>query len=131
MNKVLLTGNITKDTELKTTEKGTSYCQFTLALNGRKNADGERRVDFIDCVAWGKTAELIAKYTQKGNKLGVIGELQKDDYTAQDGTKRYVTKVNVQEVEFLSSKQKEQEKQSKTANYNDFFGAIDDDDMPF
>lgn len=128
MNKVLLTGNITKDTELRTTQNGTSYCQFTIALNGRKNADGERRVDFIDCVSWGKTAELIAKYTNKGNKLGVIGELQKDEYTGKGGAKRYVTKVNVQEVEFLSSKQKEQ---AETANFNGFGGAIDDGDMPF
>lgn len=130
MNKVILTGNTTKDIELRTTPSGKSVCGFTIAVTGRKNKEGERRTDFIDCSAFGATAELLVKYVKKGNKIGVIGELQKDEYTAQDGTKRYPVRVLVSEVEFMGGKKTENNEPQKPADVNEF-DYIDDEDMPF
>lgn len=130
MNKVILTGNTTKDIELRTTPSGKSVCGFTIAVTGRKNKEGERRTDFIDCSAFGATAELLTKYVKKGNKIGVIGELQKDEYTAQDGTKRYPVRVLVNEVEFMGGKKAENNEAQKPVDENEF-EYVDDEDMPF
>lgn len=106
MNKVILVGNLTKDPELKTTASGISVCTFTIAVNRRVSreaqAQGARDADFFNIVAWRQTAELCAKYLAKGRKVGVVGSLQTRTYDAQDGTKRYITEVVADEVEFLS-----------------------------
>lgn len=96
MNKVILIGNLTKDPEMRSTGTGKSVCAFTLAIS-----QGKDKTDFIDCVAWDKAAENIAKYMSKGKKMCVIGRLQKRSYDTDSG-KRYVTEVIVNEYEFLS-----------------------------
>lgn len=104
MNKVILIGNLTKDPELKTTPSGVSVCQFTLAVNRRfTNAQGVREADFIPVVTWRQQADLCARYLSKGRKCAVVGMIQTRSYDAQDGTKRYVTEVVADEVEFLGS----------------------------
>lgn len=108
MNKVNLIGNLTKDPESRTVpSSGKTVANFTLAVTRRfKNASGEREVDFIPIVVWGAQAESCVKYLRKGSKCGVCGSIQTRTYEAQDKTRRYVTEVVAEEVEFLDSKQK-------------------------
>lgn len=114
MNKWTGTGRLTKDVELATTSNGVSVARFTIAVNRRfTNADGEREADFINCVAWRKTAEILAKYCQKGDRIGVVGELQTRSYEAKDGSKRYLSEIIVEEIDFLEKKKEDEKTQSK------------------
>lgn len=104
MNKAILIGNLTRDPELRTTGSGISVCSFTLAVNRRfTNQQGVREADFIPIVVWRQQAELCARYLTKGRKCAVVGSIQTRSYDAQDGTKRYVTEVVADEVEFIGS----------------------------
>lgn len=105
MNKVILIGNLTKDPELTTTTSGTSVCRFTLAVSRRfTNSEGERKTDFINIVAFKNLADNCHKFLKKGSKAAVVGNIQTRSYDAQDGTKRYVTEVVAEEVEFIDAK---------------------------
>lgn len=103
MNKVVLIGRLTKDPELKFTPgSGTAVATVTLAVDRRlPNKDGQREADFIPVVIWGKQAENTANYVSKGRLIGVSGRIQVRSYDAKDGTKRYVTEVVAEEVQFL------------------------------
>ena len=104
MNKVQLVGRLTRDPELRTTGNGISVCTFTVAVNRRfKNAQGEYDADFITCVAWRQSAELLAKYFTKGRMVGLVGSIQTRNYE-KDGQRVYVTEVSVEEVHFGDSK---------------------------
>lgn len=108
MNKVTLIGNLTKDPEVKSTPSGKTVATTSIATNkSYKDQSGEKKTvtQFHNLVIWGKQAEVLAQYTKKGSKLAIIGELQTRNYQAQDGTKRYVTEVLVNEFEFLGSPQ--------------------------
>lgn len=106
MNKWLGTGNIARDIEFRTTQSGVDVCSFTIACNRRyvDKVSGKREADFISCVAFKETAGFIHKYFEKGMKIGVVGTLQTRSYDAQDGSKRYVTEVLVEEAEFVTPK---------------------------
>lgn len=105
MNKVILIGNLTKDPELTTTTSGISVCRFTLAISRRfTNSEGERETDFINIVVWRNLADNCHKFLRKGSKAAVVGNIQTRSYDAQDGTKRYVTEVVAEEVEFVGTK---------------------------
>lgn len=105
MNKVILIGRLTRDPELRTIATGNATTSFTIAVNRNfTNQNGEREADFINCVAWRKQAENIAKYCTKGSQIAVEGRIQTRSYDAQDGTKRYVTEVIADNVTFLSSR---------------------------
>ena len=105
MNKVILIGRLTRDPELRTISSGISTTSFSLAVNRNfTNQNGEREADFINCVAWRKQAENIAKYCVKGTQVAVEGRIQTRSNDAQDGTKRYVTEVVADNVTFLSPK---------------------------
>ena len=105
MNKVLLIGRLSKDVELRYTQSGTAVGNFTLAVNRRvANKDGQREADFINCVAWGKTAEFVAQYFTKGQQMALEGRLQVSTYDGSDGQKRWKTEVVVEQVEFVGSK---------------------------
>ena len=104
MNKVLLIGRMTKDPETRYTQSGTAVATFTLAVDRRFKKDGQPSADFISCVAWNKLAEVIANNLVKGRKVGIEGRLQVRSYDAQDGSKRYVTEVIVDELDFCDSK---------------------------
>lgn len=105
MNKVYLIGNLTRDPELATTTSGISVCRFSIAVSRRfSNAEGEREADFFNIVVWRAQGENCHKYLKKGSKCAVIGALQNRSYDAQDGTKRTVTEIIAEEVEFLSTK---------------------------
>jgi len=102
MNKAILIGNLTRDPEVRTTASGVSVCTFTLAVNRRfANQQGVREADFIPVVAWRQQADLCGRYLAKGRKCAVIGTIQTRSYDAQDGSKRYVTEVVADEIEFL------------------------------
>lgn len=103
MNKAILIGNLTRDPEMRTTNGGVSVCTFTIAVNRRfANQQGVREADFINIVVWRQLADLCGRYLAKGRKVAVIGSIQTRTYDAQDGSKRYVTEVVADEVEFLS-----------------------------
>ena len=104
MNKWCGVGRITKDTEIKETSNNSKLCQFTIAVDRRfKDKDGNKQADFINCLAWGKNAEFIGKYFNKGSRIGIVGSIQTRSYTAKDGKTVYVTEVVVDEAEFVES----------------------------
>ena len=112
MNSVQLIGRLTKDIDLKQTPSGNSVGSFTLAVNRNfKNQQGEREADFILCVAWRKTAEVLAQYTQKGSRVGVEGRIQTRNYDDPQGNRVYVTEVVVDQVHFLESRDEQQREQ--------------------
>ena len=120
MKRVILIGNLTKDNELKQAGQ-TNILKNCLAVKREFKKD---ETDFINIVAWGKTAELISKYTQKGSKLLVEGRIQVSSYEAQDGTKRYSTDVIVEKIEFVGGNKQNKE--------SDFLGdPIEGESIPF
>lgn len=121
MNKVILIGNLTKPPELRTTGSGTSICTFSIAVNRKYRAqDGSQSTDFFEIVVWRKLAENCARWLDKGKKVAVMGELQTRSYEAKDGSRRHVTEIVADEVEFLTPKQ----------DANGFVD-VDDEDLPF
>ena len=105
MNYVSMIGRLTKTPDIKQTTNGKNVCTFTLAVNRRyKDADGKTTADFFSVQAWGKLAELCARYLDKGSKVFVSGELRNRSYEAKDGSKRTVTEIIANEIEFLSPK---------------------------
>ena len=104
MNKVILIGNLTKAVEIRYTQQGLGIANFTLAI---KRDNGKDETDFINCVGYGKTAEVISKYLDKGSKVSIEGRIQTGSYEGRDGKKVYTTDVAVDKVEFLSSKKDE------------------------
>lgn len=130
MNKVFLVGNLTKDPELATTNSGVSVCRLTIAVQRRfANSEGEREADFFNIITWRNQADICNKYLKKGSKIGVVGVLQNRSYEAQDGSKRYVTEITADEVEFLSTKQSADELAKKEEVTK--LQPIDDDTLPF
>ena len=103
MNKVILIGRLTKDPELKFTPgTGTAVTSLTLAVDKFNRQSGQREADFIPVVVWGKQAESTANYMSKGSQMAISGRIQTRSYDAKDGTKRYVTEVVAEDVQFLS-----------------------------
>ena len=110
LNKVILGGRLTANPELKQTTSGIMVLTFSIAVNRKftsRNDDGtngQPQADFINCVAWRQTAEFISKYFHKGSSICVIGSIQTRNYTDQQGNKRYVTEVVVDEANFVDAK---------------------------
>lgn len=131
MTKVFLIGNLTRDPELTETAAGVPVCRFSVAVNRR--ADGEQTADFYNVTAWRKTAEAIARYTKKGNKIAVYGDLQIRQYEDRSGIKRTSVDVTAQDVEFLTPKQ-DDENPAPAQGYSrkPALESFDDDgDIPF
>lgn len=127
MNHFVGIGRLTRDPEVRYTQSGKAYARFTLAIDRRKSGDGNQQADFISCVAWEKTAEVISQHCTKGKKIAVEGRIQTRSYDGNDGNKRYVTEVVVQSMEFCDSKGGQQLSDAK-----EFGGAtVPDDDIPF
>lgn len=137
MNKVNLIGRICNDLEIK--ESGENkYTRFTLAVNRTyTDEDGNRPADFISCVAWNKSAEIINQYFKKGSQIGVSGKIQTGSYDRQDGTKAYTTDIIVEGFDFLDKKEERpapeyagQEPQATTSISQDEI-IVDESDLPF
>ena len=126
MNIIALSGRLTKDPELKSGQSGKAYARFTLAVD-RPMQKGE--ADFINCVAFGKTAELIGEYLRKGRKVGVIGRLQMSKYEV-NGEKRTSYDVVVDTIEFLESRNNSQVEEVTTSEVQEV-NSSDDDGFPF
>ena len=139
MNSVILMGRLVADPELKTTQSGLEVTSFRIAVDRAYAKSGEeRKADFIDVVAWRKTAAFVCQYFSKGKPIVVKGSLQQRSYEAKDGSKRYVTEVVAENVEFVPSNPK-----NDNAGYNyaqpDYAAPINaepanagaEDDLPF
>mgnify|MGYP003292381707 CR=1 FL=1 len=113
MNKVILIGRLTKDTETRTTEKGMTITRFNLAIDRQKEG-----ADFINCIAFDKTAELISKHFKKGNKIALEGHITTGSYEDKEGKKVYTTDIAVERFDFVEKKEevKEEQKESKLDN---------------
>ncbi|WP_392888770.1 single-stranded DNA-binding protein [Eubacterium limosum] len=135
MNKVILVGRLTRDPELRTTGSGKSVATFSLAVDRRYKAEGQPTADFFNIVAWGKQAETICQYLDKGRQIALTGRLQSRSYDAQDGTKKYVTEVILEEFDFIGSKNDSAPQNSQPQEDmdlgEDFHLMADDDEVPF
>lgn len=136
MNKVVIIGRNTRDVELKQTSSGTAVAEFSIAVKRSFKTNGQYESDFFDCVAYGKTAELISQYVKKGDMVGIDGRLQTRNYTNKEGRKVYVTEIIVENVEFLSTKKQETVEAPKFEETDPFANARweevkTDDDLPF
>ena len=130
MNKVVLIGNLTKDPELTQTTSGISVCRFSLAVSRKfTNSEGERETDFLNIVVWRNLADNCHKYLKKGSKAAVIGSIQTRSYDAQDGSKRYVTEIVAEEVEFVGARSNSGEEKEEVSKLEPI--ADDGDDLPF
>ena len=127
MNHFVGIGRLTRDPEVRYTQSGKACAKFTLAIDRRRSGDGNQQADFIQCVAWEKTAEIISQHCAKGKKIAVEGRIQTRSYDANDGSKRYVTEVVVNSMEFCDSKGGQQ-----LSNAKEFAGTpVPDEDIPF
>ena len=118
INRVVLTGRLTRDPELKSTSSGISVAVFTLAVNRQyTDANGNRGTDFISCVIWRKAAENFCNFTSKGSLVGIDGRIQTRSYDNKDGQRVYVTEVVVDSFALLESK-RDRETSNNTGNYS-------------
>mgnify|MGYP000004294249 CR=1 FL=1 len=147
MNSICLMGRLTADPELKTTQSGISVTSFSVAVDrAYRSKDQERQTDFINCVAWRQTAEFITRYFRKGNRIALQGSLQSRSYTANDGSKRTVYEVVVDNAYFCESKGGQSDAAPSydsqiptpsakpafsTANAGDFEEILSDEELPF
>lgn len=111
INRVILTGRLTNNPELKYTTSGNAVATFNLAVNRQfKNQNGEREADFIRCIIWRKSAENLTNFTHKGSLIGVEGRIQTRSYENQQGQRVYVTEVIVDSFALLESRQDNQQR---------------------
>lgn len=154
MNKALLVGRLTRDPELRYVGSNTPVTSFSIAINRPfTNRNGDREADFINIVVWQRQAESVKNYLSKGSLVSVEGRIQSRTYDAKDGTKRYVTEIVADNIQFLESKEKTQNRGQQNNDHNytenkkpepettnvsedpfENFGSgieISDDDLPF
>lgn len=101
INRAVICGRLVRDPELRRTQNGTPVTSFTLAVN---RTFGEHEADFLNCVAWNKTAEIVEQYCSKGNLVGVEGRLQSRSYQDNQGNNRTVVEIVADQVQFMQSK---------------------------
>lgn len=138
MNKVILIGRTTKEIDLRRTTNGNAVVSFTLAVDNpfQKDENGRPTVDFINCVAWNKTAEIMDRYVSKGQKIAVEGRIQTRNYEDKDGKRVYVTEVLVSNLEMLEYVKKDTIQEQNEGSYNTNVEQEEeyeelDDDLPF
>jgi single-strand DNA-binding protein len=147
MNKVILAGRLARDPEVRYTQSGKAVASFSLAVNrrfSRNSGEGQQTADFIPIVAWEKLAEICGNNLIKGSQIVVDGRMQVRSYDAQDGSKRYVTEVVANDIEFMGAKMQheggfsqpapmqQQAPASGAATSVDSFGpSVPDEDIPF
>jgi single-strand DNA-binding protein len=129
LNKVILLGRMVKDVEIKNTPSGKSVAAFTIAVDRRFQKQGEeKQADFINCVAWGTTAEFVGRYFGKGQMIALVGSIQVRNYEDGEGKRHYVTEVIADEVSFAGDK-KNDAPQTPPAPAMEV--VPDDGDLPF
>ena len=132
-NIILLVGRLTKNIELRYTESEKAIGNFTIAVNrDYKNQNGEYETDFFNCVVYGKVAETMQQYTQKGDLVGVRGRLQNRNYEDKEGKKHYVTEVITEKLTFLSkTKEKNEYENMSVKTERQQQVEISPEDLPF
>lgn len=132
MNHVALIGRATKDPEVRYSqgEKPMAIARLTLAVDRKYKRDNEQNADFINCVAFGKTAEVIEKYVIKGTKIAVLGHIQTGSYTNNDGNKVYTTDVCIDELEFCEKRTQNTSAETSNEGYMNLPDGISDE-LPF
>lgn len=121
-----------KNAEMRTTQNNKMVASFTIAVDRRFKQEGGQTADFINIIAWSKTAEFIDKYFSKGMKIGIVGRIQTRSWDDAEGKKRYATEVVAEEVEFVESKKaQESNNQARVESVDDGYFPIDDSDIPF
>lgn len=113
MNRVVLLGRLVKDPEVRVTTTGKTVCAFTLAVDRPVGRDGKREADFINIVAWNKTAEIAGNNLNKGQRALIEGRLQIRSYNDREGKRQYVAEVIAERVEFIEKKEKTPQIQSQ------------------
>ena len=132
MNKVILIGRLTKDPEIRFTQSGKSVASFSLAVSRGFNKNTEQtNVDFIPVIAWEKLADICSTHLQKGRKVSIEGKLRVRHYDGQDGSKRYITEVIAQEIEFLGSKPDMGSSVHENGAYTFGSEVLPDEEIPF
>lgn len=135
MNKVALIGNMTRDPAYKVGDP--NITKFGMAVQRKgKNKEGDYDCDFINCVAFGKTADFIAKWFTKGSKIAIAGRIQTGSYTNKEGVKVYTTDVIAEEAEFVEKKGSEVKAETKTEEVKSDDGFMNipegaEDELPF
>ena len=144
INRIVLIGRLTKDPVLRKTSAGASVTSFTVACDRKIKVEGQPTADFINTVAWNKTADIVAKYARKGSLIGIEGRIQTRSYDDQSGKRVYITEVVAESVQFLDTKSNEQNDESNVVNENTYNQETNDtnnsiggsleissDDLPF
>ena len=132
LNICTLMGRFTHTPKVRTTKSGVNIMRFSLAVSRqRTNSEGQREVDFIDCIAWDTTAEFIAKYFKKGEPIIVLGSLETRQYEDRQGNKRKACEVIVREVNFCAFNKKDDDQNEAENAENEDFTDVLDDDLPF
>lgn len=126
MNNIILMGRLTRDPELKYSQAGKAYCRFTVAVNRDFNKD---EADFINCLAFGKTAETIAEWLGKGRRIALNGRIQTGNYENKNGDKVSTFEVVADRFEFVDSTKSDTSKNQSYSNNDDVLD--DNDDFPF
>ena len=122
MNNVTLIGRLTRDPTISHTQSGKAFAKLSLAVGRMKKEE----TDFINCVAWEKTAEVIGEYCRKGSKVGIVGKIQTGSYENEDKKKIYTFDVLIREIQFLDTKEKTGEVEEKVKVEDD-----DSESYPF
>lgn len=126
MNVINIIGNVGKKPELQTSNAGKSYCKFSVGVARRMD---KTKTDWFNCTAFGKTAEIIAQYVDKGHKIGVTGEIQFGSFKGNDGTTKYTTDLMVNSMDLIGGTTRGPEQQSNAPM--DFSATFNDADLPF
>ena len=138
MNKVLLCGRLTREPEVRYGDNQKAVARFSLAVDRKFTREGDPTADFFNCTAFGKSAEFVEKYLQKGTKMIVIGHIQNDTYTNKDGQTVYSVQIIVDEMEFAESKRSQEgssqqdapQVESASGGFMNMPAGIDDE-LPF
>lgn len=128
MNNCSFIGRLTTDPEVKTTSSGKALINFSIAVDrDYKNSDGSRPVDFIPCIAWEPVANIITRYAHKGDKLGVSGRFETNNYTDSNGEKKTFYRILVNQVDLIQNKAKDEAPRAEVKEES----GDDDLDLPF
>ena len=140
MNNVILIGRLIKDVELRYTQSSNAtYARFTIAVDRQMSkekkqeaeANGQPTADFINIVVWGKQAENCQRYLQKGRNVAIQGRLQSGSYTAQDGTRKFVTEVWAERVQFIEWGEKKEDHTQPFGQFDEISFETTNEDIPF
>ena len=129
MNKAFIVGRLTRPPEARTTPNGVSVTTFTVAVTRRMNRE---EADFLNIVTWRGLADNCAKYLVQGQQVAVVGEIRTRSYEAKDGSRRYITEIQADDVEFLAKPKGAENREAKDGMFAPDDGYMpDDDDLPF